>query len=152
MTPAQREAILTAVKTGDKIEAIKLCREATGMGLAEAKVWVEKLETSPETPLPSAGELAGALTPVVEMLFKGEKIPAIKLYREQVKPGAGLAEAKEAVERLEAGLRTQHPEKFTAPPRSGCMSVLAVCGIVLLALAVGFGVLFWAAAFAVNHM
>ena len=135
MTPTQREAILVAVKAGKRIEAIKLCREATGMGLAEAKDWVEKLETSPESPLPSAAELAGALAPVAELLFKGEKISAIKLYREQVKPGAGLKESKEAVEQLEAGLRAQHPEKFNAPARkSGCTGVLAVLAILVVVL------------------
>jgi len=127
MTPAQREAILAEVKGGNKIAAIKLCREASGMGLAEAKDWVEKLETSPGALLPSAGELAGTLAPVAELLFKGEKIAAIKLYREQVKPGAGLKESKEAVEQLEAGLRAQHPEKFIAPAQNaGCTALLAV--------------------------
>lgn len=134
MTPDQREAILTAVKAGNKIEAIKLCREATGMGLAEAKDWVEKLETAPDALLPSAGELAGELAPVAELLFKGEKIPAIKLYREQVKPGAGLKESKDAVEQLEAGLRANHPEKFTAKAKSGCAAVLAVLAVLFIAL------------------
>ena len=137
MTPAQREAIVAAIKAGNKIEAIKLCREATGMGLAEAKDWVEKLETTTDAPIASAGELTGTLAPVAELLFKGEKISAIKLYREQVQRGAGLAEAKEAVEKLEAGLRAHHPEKFTAPAKkSGCAAVLAV-------LAVWFVVLVW---------
>jgi len=134
MTPAQREAILAEVRGGNKVAAIKLCREASGMGLAEAKDWVEKLETSPGALLPSAGELAGTLAPVAELLFKGEKIAAIKLYREQVKPGAGLKESKEAVEQLEAGLRAQHPEKFTAKAKSGCAAVLAVLAVLVVVL------------------
>lgn len=135
MTPAQREAIVAAIKAGNKIEAIKLCREATGMGLAEAKDWVEKLETTTDAPIASAGELTGTLAPLAELLFKGEKISAIKLYREQVQRGAGLAEAKEAVERLEAGLRAQRPEKFTAPAnKSGCAAVLAVLAVLFVVL------------------
>ena len=134
MTPAQRAAILAEVKGGNKIAAIKLCREATGLGLAEAKDWVEKLETAPDAPLPSGGKLAGALAPVAELLFKGgNKIAAIQLYREQVKPGSGLAEAKDAVEQLEAGLRAQHPEKFTAQAqKSGCTGVLALLVVVVI--------------------
>ena len=31
MTPDQRNAIIAALKSGNKIEAIKLCREATGL-------------------------------------------------------------------------------------------------------------------------
>ena len=133
MTPAQREAILAEVKRGDKIAAIKLCREATGLGLAEAKDFVERLETSPNAPLSPAPE-TGALSPIADLLFAGQKIQAIKLYREQVQPGAGLAEAKAAVEQLEAGLRAQHPEKFTAKAKSGCTAVLAVLAVLLVVL------------------
>lgn len=134
MTPDQHQAILAALKTGNKIEAIKLCREATGMGLAEAKDFVERLETSPEAPLAPAPE-AGALSPVADLLFAGQKIQAIKLYREQVQPGAGLAEAKAAVEQLEAGLRAQHPERFTASAqKSGCAAVLAVFAVLVIVL------------------
>ena len=39
---------------------------------------------------------------VTELARRGQKIQAIKLYREQT--GAGLAEAKDAVERMERGL------------------------------------------------
>ncbi len=131
MTPDQRGAIVAALKGGNKIGAIKLCREATGLGLAEAKEWVERLETSPDAPLSPVPE-AGALSPVAELLFAGRKIDAIKLYREQVKPGSGLKEAKEAVEQLEAGLRAKHPEKFTAQAKSGCMAVLAVLFFVVV--------------------
>ena len=63
LTPAQRQAIVAALQAGNKIEAIKLCREATGLGLAEAKDFVERLEISPETSLTSAPE-SGALSPV----------------------------------------------------------------------------------------
>ena len=40
---------------------------------------------------------------VVELARRGQKIAAIKLYRQQT--GVGLAEAKHAVERMERGLR-----------------------------------------------
>ena len=134
LKPEQRQAIVAALKAGNKIEAIKLCREATGLGLAEAKDFVERLETLPEAAVASAPE-AGALSPIADLLFAGQKIQAIKLYREQVQPGAGLAEAKEAVERLEAGLRVQHPEKFTAAAqKSGCTAVLAVFAVLLIVL------------------
>lgn len=133
MTPAQREAILAEVKGGNKIAAIKLCREATGMGLAEAKDFVERLETEPNAPVSTAPE-AGTLSLVADLLFAGRKIDAIKLYREQVTPGAGLKESKEAVEQLEAGLRAQHPEKFTAKAKSGCAMVLAVLAVLLVVM------------------
>ncbi|MEO7678349.1 MAG: hypothetical protein ABIV39_16450 [Verrucomicrobiota bacterium] len=43
-------------------------------------------------------------------LFRGEKIKAVKLYRENT--NVGLAEAKAAVEKLEDELRGATPEKF----------------------------------------
>ena len=46
-------------------------------------------------------------------LFRGEKIKAVKLYRENT--NVGLAEAKAAVEMLEDELRSATPEKFQAP-------------------------------------
>lgn len=137
MTPDQRQAIVVALKSGNKIAAIKLCREATGMGLAEAKDWVEKLDTTGGQEPPVLA-VEAALSPVADLLFAGRKIEAIKLYREQVKPGAELKESKEAVEQLEAGLRARHPEKFTAKPKSGCMAVLAGLTVLFAVLVVWF--------------
>jgi ribosomal protein L7/L12 len=51
-------------------------------------------------------------------IFAGRKIEAIKLYREHA--DCGLKEAKEFVETLQAQLREQMPEKFTASSQSGC--------------------------------
>ena len=49
-------------------------------------------------------------------LFRGEKLTAVKLYREHTK--VGLAEAKAAVEKLEDELRAATPEKFRTRPGS----------------------------------
>lgn len=73
------------------------------------------------------------LNPIREALFRGEKIAAIKLYREAIP--SGLAEAKDAIEKFESELRDTSPAKFTAPPAGkGCMGVLAVCCIVAAAI------------------
>jgi hypothetical protein len=56
-------------------------------------------------------------------LFAGNKIQAIKLYREQT--GLGLAESKNAVEKLEAELRASSPGQFSKPPAAGCASLIA---------------------------
>ena len=57
----ERQAIETAIFAGRKIEAIKLHRQATGSGLAEAKRAVEDLEVdlrrrSPENFIASANK------------------------------------------------------------------------------------------------
>jgi ribosomal protein L7/L12 len=68
------------------------------------------------------------------MLFAGQKISAIKLYREWT--NVGLKEAKDAVEAREAMLRQQSPESFAK--KSGCASmILLAAGLV--------GALAWAA-------
>ena len=45
LTDAQINAISEALRRGNKIEAIKLHREATGLGLKESKDAIESLET-----------------------------------------------------------------------------------------------------------
>jgi len=138
LTPTEQAAIRAALSRGDKIEAIKLCRDGTGSGLAEAKEIVERLEGAtqvpPADPTKVASENEAALAELSRLLFAGRKIDAIKFYREKMKIGAGLAESKEQVDRLESALRARSPEKFTMRPQSGCVSVLtAVAAVVAMA-------------------
>lgn len=111
---AKLKEIKKLVQEGNKIYAIKVYRETFGVGLKEAKEAVEKLEagqplvfsqtttaTASQTESPSIMELAGGMNEVAVLLREGNKIAAIKRYRELT--GAGLAESKEAVEKLEAG-------------------------------------------------
>ena len=72
---------------------------------------------------------------ISEQIFRGQKIAAIKLHREAT--GAGLREAKEAVEAMEQELRQSDPGKFAKPAgKSGCMSVLAVVALLVSAMLV----------------
>jgi ribosomal protein L7/L12 len=92
---------------GNKIGAIKLVRERTGLGLKEAKDYVEALEagqapsmTIPPAPAPTA---AGPPTPELEQAARalraqGNTIGAIKLVRDHT--GWGLKEAKDYVDGL----------------------------------------------------
>ncbi len=99
---------------GKKIEAIKLIRQATGLGLKEAKDLVEAMErgeaitftsasaTFPLSPqdFPDLGRVA-RLGEVADLLKRGEKLEAIRVYRELT--GASLTDAVEAIERMERG-------------------------------------------------
>ena len=111
---------------GRKLEAIKLFREQTHVGLAEAKAAVEALEAGQQisdSP-PPADDFERR---ILALMTAGEKIAAIKLYRD--KTNSGLKEAKEAVEALAA----RHG--ISTPTRTGCLGVLlllAVCGLVLV--------------------
>jgi len=89
------ERLIALVRNGQKIEAIKLYREKTGAGLKEAKDAVEALEQGGSQPVPT--DVSGGIEhDVLVLLRAGQKIAAIKLYRD--KTGVGLAEAKNAVE------------------------------------------------------
>ena len=69
--------------------------------------------------------------PAIEAaIFAGRKIEAIKLHREAT--GSGLAEAKQAVEELEADLRRSSPDRFAAhADKKGCMNVLVCAALVV---------------------
>jgi ribosomal protein L7/L12 len=116
------DRVRALLDAGQKIAAIKAFREATGAGLAEAKEAVEALERG--EPLPSKRRPDDSEEDLLSLLEQGRKIEAIKLHRERT--GAGLKEAKDAVEAL-AG---RHGIKAT-----GCASivvllfVLLTCGI-----------------------
>ncbi len=125
MNPVPPDDVLTAVQSalraGEKIAAIKLYREATGVGLAEAKAAVEALEAG--LPIAASAErMASAEDDGVKAaVLAGRKIEAIKLYRAAM--GVGLAEAKAAVEKLTVQWRGEG----LPIQRSGCLSLLALC-------------------------
>ncbi len=106
------------VQAGNKIAAIKLFREKFPVGLKEAKdvadqigdgrladanqVMMAENEKLRQQGQPMNMEgLAGISNELSRLLREGKKIEAIKRYRETF--DVGLKEAKDAVERLEAG-------------------------------------------------
>lgn len=131
------------VQAGNKIEAIKLYRQLTGLGLKEAKDAVEKIAagevvsvsqtvTQPRTGSGS-GEVSQALRGEIRRALQaGRKIEAIKLVREQT--GLGLKEAKDAVEAIEAALDPADPEPavvlHTPQDRDGMLVLAEVRNLV----------------------
>ncbi len=100
-----------AVARGHTIEAVKLLRAATGLGLKEAKDAIDAHMRGSTARLPSSTPGAALPPSVVEAMRRGDKIDAIRLLREQT--GLGLKEAKDAVEAghqvAGASLRTHSP-------------------------------------------
>ena len=105
MDPASLQKLLDDIKAeiaaGNKITAIKLYRDATGTGLAEAKEAVELIAAGKPPPSGAAPSLAAdAMQEVSALITAGRKIEAIKVYRNAV--GVDLKDAKDAVDALEA--------------------------------------------------
>ena len=107
--------VLDALNRGNLIEAFKLLRAQSGLGLREAKQALDAYRQAkqpsaapPEAPQVWAG---GPLPPsVVEAMQRGNKIEAIRRLREQ--SGLGLKEAKDAVELF----RQLHPQPDDPSP------------------------------------
>jgi ribosomal protein L7/L12 len=114
------------VAAGQKIEAIKVLREATGAGLAEAKRAVEAIERGEWSP--SAIAASDSDLELLQLFQERGKIAAIKLHRERT--GAGLKESKDFVE----ALAVQHGIEA---PRGGCLGVLAFLVVTLIVAGVG---------------
>ncbi|MBX7255411.1 MAG: ribosomal protein L7/L12 [Candidatus Hydrogenedentes bacterium] len=87
---------------GQKIEAIKVVRDNSGCGLAEAKDFVERGLTSGVKPILPTEPLPENLDREVRRLLdRGETIEAVRLLHTQLK--WGLKESKEYVDRLQGG-------------------------------------------------
>jgi ribosomal protein L7/L12 len=93
--------VLAAIDRGNKIEAIKLLRDATGLGLKEAKDAVEQIEAGGSLVLAQKTTKATGSEGITSALQQGNKLEAIRLYREQ--KGVELKEAKDAIEAMLEG-------------------------------------------------
>jgi ribosomal protein L7/L12 len=97
------DCVKNHLRQGNRIEAVKAYREATGASLSEANDVVDRIEgrmngtqeadRAPDSDLRSR---------VIDLLREGRKIEAIKIYRDAT--GEGLKEAKDAVEAIERTL------------------------------------------------
>jgi ribosomal protein L7/L12 len=118
-----------ALAAGNKIAAIKHYREATGLGLADAKAAVEAIAAgrpAATVAAPAAASLGGGNQTVLTLLAAGRKIEAIKVYREAT--GVGLKDAKDAVEALEERAAASGALRpiVERPPRRGGAALLVI--------------------------
>ena len=109
LTPDQEQQIKDTVSAGNKIAAIKLYREITGVGLAEAKDAVEAMQRGEPLNFQAPVQV-GEPEPFLEnriktLLSEQKKIEAIKIYREAYH--CGLKEAKDAVDLIQAEMRRE---------------------------------------------
>lgn len=93
--PGTRERVEALVGRGDRAGAIRAYREGSGASQGEAVAAIDAIEARLRGQAPQVPEW---LRPVVAELRGGNKIAAIKAYRQAT--GVGLAEAKATVEGL----------------------------------------------------
>jgi ribosomal protein L7/L12 len=107
LRPDQVQEIHKLLHERKMIHAIKLYREATGVGLAEAKSAIEEMARNEYTKPPD--DVRDRDNPILEsriksLLSRNRKVDAVKIYREEF--GVGLKEAKDAVDTIEASMRS----------------------------------------------
>lgn len=87
--------------------------------------------------MPSRSLTEAQLNAIADVLRAGNKIEAVKLYREAT--GLGLKEAKDAIKAIEADLRAKFPDQFSAKSagKGGCL------GLVVFGLAAALAGLGW---------
>lgn len=108
--------------TGQKIEAIKVYREATGVGLAEAKSAVESGLTDVQAAAPALSHSPEQFEQeIVRRLTTDGTISTIKWVRDQTR--MGLKDSKDLVDQIAA-------KNGVTPKAGGCF------GLVLLAVTV----------------
>lgn len=95
------ESVRVLLARGEKIQAIKMLRTISGLGLKEAHDAIEAMQRGGLGALPvltpSLPVAPEEMNPEIERLVAtGQVIEAIKLYRELT--GAGLKESKDAVD------------------------------------------------------
>lgn len=135
-----REAI-EALQRNKKVEAVKIVREQTGLGLKEAKDLVDAYEVNGVRESLAVSEArrnaTGIPSAAVDAIKAGRTIEAIKIVREHT--GKGLKEAKDLVD----DCIRRDPQLARSDSNNTPLSVGGF-GIVILiaALVVGYFVLF----------
>ena len=142
---------MAAVARGQTVEAIRIVREATGLGLREARDAVEAHAARMQPSSQDAGTTTGFVFPEVAAaaIARGEFINAIALLR-KANPRLDLKAAKEAVE----GFRLD-PARASGPTKRNVHSQYAARvptvvagdsgrhGLVLLVVVVALAALAW---------
>ena len=128
------DSVLGALQRGNSIEAIKLLRESTGLGLKEAKDRIDEHLSGRTTPLATPVSPSSLPPTVHTALHQGNKIEAIRLLRQAT--GLGLKEAKDTIDSFQSGNRIE-PRKLSpgevAKSGIGIWLVAALAALALLA-------------------
>ena len=136
-----KNAIMDAIASNQKLDAVKLYKNATGSSLKTAKEVIETSMRSSSTARMSRlpGEVPGvdsaATEAILDAIFQGRKLDAVKRYK--TASGLGLKESKEFVEDLTQQLKSESPEQFRIADNSGgCASSLLLASVAILVVSI----------------
>lgn len=151
-TPVPAE-ILSVWNSGSKVLAIKLLREQSGLGLAEAKQLLESADTganAADSPLTVNSAIpASAELRIHAAMASGNKLEAVKLLKEAT--GLGLAEAKERIDEamqgeplnLEAALHHPTPPNAASSAPGEVKGSHGILWLALILVALAWGAWFY---------
>jgi ribosomal protein L7/L12 len=126
-----------ALAAGNKIEAIKILREQTGLGLAAAKDIVDRAERGADPRAGTVGLRDGKLPLAATVALQhGNKIEAIRIVRREA--NLDLKDSKDAVDAAIAADPALQPmfAKLGAPRRRRAWLWLATLAIIAAAIAI----------------
>jgi ribosomal protein L7/L12 len=126
--------VLAALQRGSSIEAIKLLRESTGLGLKEAKDIIDQHLKGNPAPLPVAADQASLSSAVAAALESGNKIEAIRRLRKET--GLGLKQSKELIESFKNERNPQSAGLSPGEVRKSSGSLWFAVGLAALAVIV----------------
>ena len=135
--PALSEPARAALAAGNLLEAIRIVREDSGLGLREAKDLVEAHAAGRAESL-STQDAASTDLPLAAIAFQGQMIAAVRAAREH--SGIGLKDAKDRVDRYlaeHAGTRQRFQNRVAterARWRSLILAALVTAALAWLAL------------------
>ena len=124
------EHIADLIQQGRKLEAIKLIREETGVGLAEAKAAVDQLSGSEAFGRPKIIDSDDADAEVRRLAYEGRTIEARKLLRER--NGLGLKEAKALVDQMPVDAQQRASDSRALVVAAALLALLGVLAALLL--------------------
>lgn len=151
-TPVPAE-ILSIWNSGSKVLAIKLLREQSGLGLAEAKQLLESTDAdadAADSPLAlNSAIAASAELRIHAAMASGNKLEAVKLLKEAT--GLGLAEAKERIDEaiqgeplnLKAALHHPTPPNAASSAPGEVKSSNSILWLALILVALAWGAWFY---------
>lgn len=113
ITPQLEAKVINLIHQGNKLEAIKLVKDTTNLGLKESKDYVDAIESMPKKPLSIHSELHNENiesvnhapnldAEVIKLIKSNQMIHAVKLVLENT--NLGLKGSKEYVDALKAKL------------------------------------------------